>query len=282
MLVATLLHKDVQNFALIIDRPPQIHPPPADLHDRLVQMPPTRRSITAPTQIGGDQRPKLDHPAPDRLAADLDPALGHQLFDIADAQREPEIPAHRPDDHRRWEPVALERYQTHPASSHIAKEVRQTFRDMPCDPSEVRPLVEALLEKLGGDKLRRVWPAFQRDADFRRVIDGFIILLEESVERAADWNDALDKFEGRNEVALMTVHKSKGLEFHTMIFFGLDSRSWRGLQPGEDEEMNAFFVAFSRAAQRAFFTFCHARGGRIGWLEELLGEAVPRVRLTVE
>lgn len=164
----------------------------------------------------------------------------------------------------------------------IAKEVRQNFRDTPCDPSKVRPLVEALLEKLGGDKLRRVWPAFQRDADFRRVIDGFVILLEESVERAADWNDALDKFEGRNEVALMTVHKSKGLEFHTMIFFGLDSRSWRGLQPDEDEEMNAFFVAFSRAAQRAFFTFCHARGGRIGWLEELLGEAVPRVRLTVE
>ena len=164
----------------------------------------------------------------------------------------------------------------------IAKEVRQNFRDVPFDPSEVRPLVEALIEKIGGDKLRRVWPAYQRDADFRRVIDGFVILLEESVERAADWNDALDKFEGRNEVALMTVHKSKGLEFHTMIFFGLDSRSWRSLQPDQDEEINAFFVAFSRAAQRAFFTFCHGRGGRIDWLEELLGEAVPRARLTVD
>lgn len=164
----------------------------------------------------------------------------------------------------------------------IAREVRQAFRDLPLESTEVRPLVVSLIEKIGGEKLRHVWPAYQREADFQRVIDGFVILLEESVGKAADWNDALDKFEGHNEVALMTVHKSKGLEFHTMIFFGLDSRSWRSLQPDRDEEINAFFVAFSRAAQRAFFTFCRSRGGRIDWLEELLGEAVPRVRLTVE
>lgn len=77
----------------------------------------------------------------------------------------------------------------------------------------------------------------------------------------------------------MRIHKSKGLEFHTMIFFGLDTRSWWSLQPDADEELNSFFVAFTRAEQRAFFTCCHARGGRIGWLEDLLGEAVPRVVL---
>jgi len=54
MLVAALLNEDVQNFALIVDRSPQIHPPPADLHDRLIQMPAARRPITASAQIGGD------------------------------------------------------------------------------------------------------------------------------------------------------------------------------------------------------------------------------------
>ena len=43
-----------------------------------------------------------------RFAAGLDPALRHQLLDVADAQREPEIPAYRQQDHRRREPVTLE------------------------------------------------------------------------------------------------------------------------------------------------------------------------------
>ena len=32
--------------------------------------------------------------------------------------------------------------------------------------------------------------------------------------------------EGVDQVPLMTVHKSKGLEFHTMIFVGLDDEAW--------------------------------------------------------
>ena len=68
----------------------------------------------------------------------------------------------------------------------------------------------------------------------------------------------------------MTVHKSKGLEFHTMIFFGLDSQTWWSLKPNRDEELKSFFVAFTRAKQRAFFTCCGQRGQAIAWLERLL------------
>lgn len=71
----------------------------------------------------------------------------------------------------------------------------------------------------------------------------------------------------------MTIHKSKGLEFHTMIFVGLDTRSWRSLRPNEDEELKAFFVAFTRAKQRAFFSSCAERGGSIGWIDALLAPA---------
>lgn len=68
----------------------------------------------------------------------------------------------------------------------------------------------------------------------------------------------------------MTIHKSKGLEFHTMIFFGLDDRSWWSLSPDRAEELNSFFVAFTRAMQRAFFAYCSERGRSIRWLEDLL------------
>lgn len=84
------------------------------------------------------------------------------------------------------------------------------------------------------------------------------------------WGDALDRFEGIGQVPLMTIHKSKGLEFHTMIFFGLDAQSWWSLSPGREEELNSFFVAITRAMQRAFFAYCRERGQAIAWLEDML------------
>ena len=55
-----------------------------------------------------------------------------------------------------------------------------------------------------------------------------------------------------------------------MIFFGLDARTWWSLSPECTEELNSFFVALTRARQRAFFTYCAERGAAIQWLEDLL------------
>ena len=60
----------------------------------------------------------------------------------------------------------------------------------------------------------------------------------------------------------MTIHKSKGLEFDTVIFIGLDDNAWWSHQPGNAESMATFFVALSRAKQRAVFSFCSERGER--------------------
>jgi superfamily I DNA/RNA helicase len=145
------------------------------------------------------------------------------------------------------------------------------------DAANVRVVGRLALNEIGEPLIRRATPAYQRDPDFDRVLEGFLLLLEESAELGGSWNEVLDRFEGVGQVPLMTVHKSKGLEFHTIIFFGLDSRSWRSLQPGADEELKAFFVALTRAEQRAFFTYCRGRGQPIEWLEELLGDLLPRV-----
>ena len=126
------------------------------------------------------------------------------------------------------------------------------------------------LEFVSADRLRQAFPAYRRETDFERVTTGFIALLSECAEVADTWSDALDRFEGIGQVPLMTIHKSKGLEFHTMIFFGLDAQSWWSLSPGREEELNSFFVAFTRARQRAFFAYCNERGRAIRWLEDML------------
>jgi superfamily I DNA/RNA helicase len=73
----------------------------------------------------------------------------------------------------------------------------------------------------------------------------------------------------------MTIHKSKGLEYHTVIFIGLDDGAWWSFAGDEIEATAGFFVAFTRAKQRVIFTYCDKRGSRttIATLYYMLGKA---------
>lgn len=62
----------------------------------------------------------------------------------------------------------------------------------------------------------------------------------------------------------MTIHKSKGLEFKTVIFLGLEDSQWWGFRYQPEEEQRAFFVAFSRAIERVLFTWSDVRDERFG------------------
>lgn len=154
---------------------------------------------------------------------------------------------------------------------------RKFMSDAAPPAAEAEELVSLIMSAIGEDLIRQATPAYQRGADYQRVRDGFVALLKECMSASRTWVEVLDRFEGKGQVPLMTIHKSKGMEFHTVIFFGLDGQSWRSLGSGDAEETNSFFVALTRAEQRAFFTCCVERGRRIGWLEKLLGDAVPRV-----
>jgi len=65
--------------------------------------------------------------------------------------------------------------------------------------------------------------------------------------------------EGAESVRLMTIHKSKGLEYHTVVFVEFnDDAFW-----GNDDDVNVFFVALSRARERVYFSFTKdSRGAR--------------------
>lgn len=165
----------------------------------------------------------------------------------------------------------------------FVREIRQAVRHLDPVPDSAAEASRMALDFVGAQVLRRAFPSYQRRPDFDRVWNGFVLLLRECLEHTETWSDALDELEGRGQIALMTIHKSKGLEFHTMIFYGLDNQTWWSLTPNRVEELNSFFVAFTRAKQRAFFTLCIDRGGPLAWIEELLAPAgVRRVRFLGE
>lgn len=76
------------------------------------------------------------------------------------------------------------------------------------------------------------------------------------------WAEAIVAFVGEDALPFMTVHKSKGLEYHTVVFLGLEDYPFRGFKSLQDEEAANFFVAFSRAKKRVLFTFSRRREGR--------------------
>ena len=57
-------------------------------------------------QVGCDDGSEIIHPPPDGLVRDHNPALGEQVFDIAEAEREPEVQPNRLVNDLRREPVA--------------------------------------------------------------------------------------------------------------------------------------------------------------------------------
>ena len=132
-------------------------------------------------------------------------------------------------------------------------------------------LTQSILDFIGETELRATVPSYHRDKDYLRARDGFLLLLQESAEDRDDWAEVVNSFDGIDQVPLMSIHKSKGLEFHTVIFFGLDERSWWNFEPDDSEEMRAFFVAFTRAMQRVFFTSCSGRGTKLTYIDDLIG-----------
>jgi superfamily I DNA/RNA helicase len=114
------------------------------------------------------------------------------------------------------------------------------------------------------------------------VVDAFQQHFVASATGVPDWTLCLDAFEGLGQIPLMTVHKSKGLEYDTIVFIGLDDQAWWAHTPGNPEGLATFFVALSRARQRAIFAFCQERGQRrrVAELFRLLTDAgVPEIAI---
>src|SRR5208337_5420444 len=76
-----------QNFAFMIDGAPEIAEFAVDLHERLIQMPPPLRIAAhvryPPLSDLGSKHRKPVPPKPDCLMADVDPALGQEILDVA-------------------------------------------------------------------------------------------------------------------------------------------------------------------------------------------------------
>ena len=124
-------------------------------------------------------------------------------------------------------------------------------------------LLRAVEEFIGQHSIKLFYPEYQQGEKYEELLKDITEQLRKSCEISEDWSTALDDFEGHDSVPIMTIHKSKGLEHHTVIFVGLDDTAWWSFNPQQPQESHSnFFVALSRAKQRLIFTYCAKRGNR--------------------
>lgn len=158
--------------------------------------------------------------------------------------------------------------------SRFLQESRAYVMDTSCSKQAAGELLGKLFEFLNPSNVKACIPAYAHGEAFDIAWEGIQALVEESVS-GEDWAECVNRFAGRESVPLMTVHKSKGMEFDTMIFLGLDDSSWWAFTRDNPEGLSTFFVGLSRAKQRAIFTYCSQRGQRrrVDDLYELLKKA---------
>ena len=138
------------------------------------------------------------------------------------------------------------------------KALRPQLIDEP-NVAEAADIVRQAVEFFGSSRLRATFAQYQQGGYFDEMVANCVKELGAARSRSANWAAAVEDFEGKNSVPIMTVHKSKGLEYHSVIFVGLEDSALWGFSSNKDEETCAFFVAFSRAKKRVLFTFCSRR-----------------------
>jgi len=165
--------------------------------------------------------------------------------------------------------------------SFLAK-LRADMSNTPPSAASAQTLADQIFTFLNLAAVRRTYLEYSTGDLLPIMTDAFKLHLAASANGAVEWAIALDAFEGVAQIPLMTVHKSKGLEYDTIVFVGLDDQAWWAHRPGNVEGLATFFVALSRAKQRAIFAFCRERGQRqrIAELFKLLTEAgVPEIAI---
>ena len=150
-----------------------------------------------------------------------------------------------------------------------------TYPNSPKSKAASRSIVEDMLGFIGREKVVAAHPAYGQGGWLDEVLDSAAEHLLASSHNNTEWSSALDAYEGIHAIPLMTIHKSKGLEYHSVIFVGLDDGAWWSFANDQIEATAGFFVAFTRAKQRVVFTYCAQRGTRtkIATLYQLLTDA---------
>jgi len=124
------------------------------------------------------------------------------------------------------------------------------------DRDALAALVAELIELVGRDAVVALSADYAQGNRLDQLIEDTVTRILQLTHDGTDIGPALTAFSADRSVRIMSIHKSKGLEFHTVIMMGVENETFWGKIA---EERPAFFVGISRAKQRPVLTICEHR-----------------------
>ncbi|MGK4441437.1 UvrD-helicase domain-containing protein [Yersinia proxima] len=116
--------------------------------------------------------------------------------------------------------------------------------------------VRVFLKHIGLATIVALSPDYESHERLREVVRDTKVRIEDLLEIESDLPRALGRFADDQAVRILTIHKSKGLEFDSVIIMAVENEIFFG---NEDENRCAFFVGVSRAKRRLVLTHAKQR-----------------------
>ena len=114
-----------------------------------------------------------------------------------------------------------------------------------------RQVMSSFLEQLSIETITALSSDYESESRLRELVKLIITKIQELLEKESDLIKVLKSFLDDQAIRIMTIHKSKGLEFHSVIMLAVEEETFWG---DKDAERCAFFVGVSRAKQRLLIT----------------------------
>lgn len=125
---------------------------------------------------------------------------------------------------------------------------------------EFHGLLKYILKFWEISRIRALLPTYNQGTYLNDLLTKFQNFMWEELEFTQfNWLLAIENFEGLHSIPIMTIHKSKGLEYEAVYFVGLEDSAFWNFKNQPEEDRCAFFVALSRAKSEIMFTFCNYR-----------------------
>jgi Superfamily I DNA and RNA helicases len=132
-------------------------------------------------------------------------------------------------------------------------------KDVACK-RDFHDLLKHAIDFWGDKHIKAMFPTYSQGKYINEILTRFQdYMWVELVSTKMNWMLAIENFEGQHSVPIMTIHKSKGLEYNVVYFVGLEDSAFWNFKNQPEEDRCAFFVALSRAKEEIVFTFCKCR-----------------------
>ncbi|MBS4203522.1 UvrD-helicase domain-containing protein [Lederbergia citrea] len=118
-------------------------------------------------------------------------------------------------------------------------------------------ILRRIIDYLDEDIIKSIYPKYNQGNYLNLLIEKMISKL--NYTDGISVKEMVCDFIGEYSIPIMTIHKSKGLEYHTVIFIGVEDKAFWSFSTQKEADKNAFFVALSRAKERIIFTVSNER-----------------------